>query len=362
MIPAQYYHSIYLILVTILTFVVGSKYSHYDSNRIYSGGKEDFFPSFLLCIVASVFIGLRPISGRYFVDMANYANGWFLFDEGVFHFSLDRENFLFDNLRAFMSTAGIPVESFFMLISIIYFVSAYIAIRKLFPNDTLLVYLIFLAAFSTFSYGTNGIKAGSAASLFLVALAYRDNLKVSIPMAIISLGFHHSMIMVLCSYLIVLLIKNPRYYFFLWIFSFLIAAAHITVFQMLFNSMSDEQGQEYLSDTLGSGFRIDFILYSAIPVLVGYIVVYKKGINSMMYNTILSLYLMTNSIWMMCMYASFTNRIAYLSWFLYPIVLIYPFLKENWGLRQFNYAKLVSYGHLAFTIFMSVIYYGLLSL
>ena len=357
MIAAQYYHDIYLIVVSILTFIVGSRYSTYSSDRLYGNNREDPVPSLILMIIVTLFIGLRPISGKYFVDMRATAIAWPNWNEGIFHFSFGRKNFIYDNIRVFMATAEMPVESFFALVAIIYFVMLWISCRKLFPNDTLFVFLIYLAAFSTFSYGTNGIKAGSAASIFLVALAYRDNLKVSIPLAIISWGFHHSMIMVLCSYIVVLFIKDSKYYFALWAFSFFIAATHITFFQQIFASMADEGGESYLSDTIGSGFRIDFILYSAMPVLVGYYAIFKKGIKSKMYGTILNLYLMTNSIWMLCMYANFTNRIAYLSWFMYPIVLIYPFLKEKWSDVQFNVSKLVAYGHLAFTLFMTYIIY-----
>lgn len=55
---------------------------------------------------------------------------------------------------------------FFGLIAAIYFIGMFVACRKLFPSNTLIVFLVCLAAFSTFSYGTNGIKAGAAASLF----------------------------------------------------------------------------------------------------------------------------------------------------------------------------------------------------
>ncbi len=357
MISAKYYRLVYLIVVSILTLIIGSRYSSYPSNRVKSSKREPPLLSLVLMVMVTLFIGLRPLSGKYFIDMRATAIAWLEWNEGVFHFSLDRTNFIYDNIRIFMATSGFTVESFFMLVAVIYFVMMWIACRKLFPNDTLFAFLICLAAFSTFSYATNGIKAGSAASIFLVALAYRDNLKISIPLAVISWGFHHSMIMVLCSYVVVLFIKNPKFYFALWMFSFVVAVTHISAFQRFFASIADEGGEEYLSDFIGSGFRIDFILYSAIPVLVGYFAVFKRGIRSRMYDTILSLYLMTNSIWMLCIYAAFTNRIAYLSWFLYPVVLIYPFLKEKWSKSQFNTARLVAYGHLAFTLFMSFIYY-----
>ena len=358
MIPGALYYPIYLIVLAVITLLVARQYSFYPSERLEEGEVESPTKSVVLLFAVTLFIGLRPIDGHAFVDMGGYAMDWGAWNEGIFHFSFERENFLFDNLRAFMSTAGMPVEWFFMLIAIIYFGAMWVAVRRVFPNDTLFVFLICLVSFSTFSYGTNGIKAGAAASLFLVALAYHDNLKISIPMAVISWGFHHSMIVVLLAYLCVRIYRNPKAYFALWIFSFLMGMLHITFFQNFFAGFLDDHSAEYLDSEWGSGFRIDFILYSVAPILAGYWVVFKKEIESEEYKVILCLYTFVNALWLLCIYASYTNRLAYLSWFMYPIVLIYPFLKLECGDRQFHTAKQVGYAHLAFTLFMYFIYYG----
>lgn len=357
MISAILYYPVYLLILTVLTFAVYPKYSRYSLDRFQPSNAENIFPALILTVFITVYIGIRPVSG-IFMDMVGVSIEWDMWDEGTFHFSLDRTNFLYDNLRAFMATSGMPVEWLFMLMSVIYYGNMLVAVRKIFPNDTLFVMLMVMAAFSTFSYGANGFKAGAAASIFLVALAYHDNLKISIPMAIISWGFHHSMIVVLLAFLCVKIYNNPKAYFFLWVFSFFMGLFHITFFQNFFAEFLDDHSAEYLDSEWGSGFRINFILYSAVPLVVGYWTVFKKKLQSKEYNTILSLYLFVNSLWLLCIYAEFTNRIAYLSWFMYSIVLIYPFLKIECGERQFHTAKLVGYGHLAFSLFMCFIYYG----
>lgn len=358
MIDASLYHYIYILVVMVISCLEFPKYRNYSITRVNIAYAESIYSSFFLCLFMTIFIGLRPISS-VFIDMGGYAGLWSYWSQGTYHFTWDVQNILFDNLRMYMSTAEMPVELFFFLISCIYFVTTYLACRKLFPKDTLFAYLVFLAAFSTFSFGTNGIKAGAAASIFLLALAYYDNLKITIPLALISWGFHHSMVMVVASYIIVLFYNKPKWYFALWGISVLIAALHISTFQEFFASMADEQGQSYLEgQEFGKGFRLDFILYSAMPVLVGYYAIFKKKIQSKAYNIVLCLYLITNSIWMLCMYAEFTNRIAYLSWFQYPIVLIYPFLKENWGINQYKILRKVAYAHLAFTLFMTFVFYA----
>lgn len=358
MIAARYYYYVYLMVVTGYTLFYASKYNKYNVARLGLPKTEPFIPTLFLAILTILFIGLRPVD-FVFVDMVGYVEQWDYWAQTHYSFSLEVENLLFDNLRIFMSSIGLSAEIFIFLIATIYFGCMAAACRKMFPKDTMLAFLVCLGAFSTFTYATNGIKSGSAASIFLLAIAYRDNLKITIPLALISWGFHHSMVMVVASYIIVLFYNKPKWYFALWGMSVLIAALHITTFQEIFNSLADEKGQSYLEgQEFGKGFRIDFILYSAMPVLVGYYAIFKKKIQSKAYNIVLCMYLITNSIWMLCMYAEFTNRIAYLSWFQYPIVLIYPFLNEKWGINQYKILRKVAYAHLAFTLFMTFVFYA----
>lgn len=364
MIPAAYYQIIYLILVTLMTIGVYTQYQSRNGLREFRHTTTDAITGTLVLFMI-LFIGFRPVNGWYFVDMASYAQYYTIFFEGeFFHFDWSTENILFDNLLAWWGSEQLGYTSFFVFIAAIYFGAAYLGIRKLFPNHRLTAYLVFLAAFSTFSYGTNGIKAGAAASLFILAMGYRENLKVCIPLVLLSWGFHHSMVMVVAGFVLTLFVKNPKYYFAGWVFCFLMAALHITAFQHFFSGFTTEQGAGYLlteggSDGTKGGLRIDFILYSAVPIVVGYYAVFKKKMRlSPLYKDLLNLYLALNGIWMLCMYANFTNRIAYLSWFLYPIVLIYPFLQEQWGKSRYKTFGLVMLGHLGFTLFMNLVYYA----
>ena len=367
MIPAKYYYTIYLIFISIITIFVCYKYHTKNGNITYSLKQRKQDGTFLLAILMVLYIGFRPAS-YVFVDMMNYITHYHALYEGVvFVFNRDAENFLFDNYLTWIGSKYLGTTFLFVSIAAIYFICTYIACKRMFPRDTLAAYLVFLAAFSTFSYGTNGIKAGAAAAIFLMALSYRKNLKICIPLIFVSWGFHHSMIMTVVAFALTLVYKNPKVYFAGWCFCLLIAMAHITFFQELFagilSDSGDSSGANYLyavdSEWGGKGgFRIDFVIYSAMPILVGYWAVYKKKLQlSKMYTCLLNLYMTLNGTWMLCMYASFTNRIAYLSWFLYPIVLIYPYLNENWGPTRYKSFSLVMLAHLGFTLFMMFIYY-----
>lgn len=308
-----------------------------------------------------------------FVDTAAYTLFYERHFGEVFSFDWDAQNLLFDNIFYYMSNNIKEVVWFYLLISFIYFGSIWYICRRMFPQHCLASFLVYLAAFSTYSYATNGIKAGAAASFFLMALALNENkskLKLlSFVFLVISMGFHHSMRIPVAAFIICKIIKKPWIYTAFWVFCFIIAALHITFFQEFFVGLGEELGDEKvigylsidedLSDEISfNGFRLDFILYSVVPIIVGWIGVYGRKIESKGYHFLLNLYTLINAIWLLCIYANFTNRIAYLSWLMYPIVLVYPLLRENWGDDRYVVFKYVAYGHLLFTLFMAFVYYG----
>lgn len=353
------YQYIYLIptAIILLLFVGRSRTPNSQQTPV-----SRFSP---LCIaivlLLTFFIGLRP----EFVgsDTTQYMQMYAYFKNVLFQFNVNVENLIFDNLFNYFGSLGFDISVLFILIAFIYFGCILIAVRKMFPQNQELAFLSYLVAFSTFSYGTDGIKAGAAAAIFLCALAYRDNKFLTIALALASVGFHHSMLVVVYAYILSSFYKQTKYYFYGWIVAVLLAIGHIGVFQTIFASYADDKAQVYLnSGGAGymTGFRPDFILYSAGPVFVGYLMYYIRGIRNAVYELWLRMYLTMNSVWMLCMYASYTNRIAYLSWFMYPIVLLYPYFGMYRDDNQLVEGKKVAEYHMWFTIFMVVVYYGIL--
>ena len=317
----------------------------------------------VLTLLLIFVIGFRPISW-VFSDMWNYHHDYQQILGSLFSFTFDTENLLFDNIFTWFAANSIPEELFYLFIAAIYFGCMAWACVKIFPRDATLAFIVYLGAFSTFSFGTNGIKAGAAASIFLLALAYRKNKLLAIFFLWLSLGFHHSMSAPIVAYVMAYLYKNPKYYLWAWIVCLLLAAAHVTFFMSLFSGLTDEHGAEYLSlstEKSISGFRPDFILYSAVPIFMGYNFIRKQYVVSKLYNFLWCTYTMTNCVFLLCTYGSYINRIAYLSWLMYPIVLLYPFVNSEWGNRptvSMRYLKYAVYGHLGFTTFMTFIYYA----
>jgi hypothetical protein len=55
--------------------------------------------------------------------------------------------------------------------------------------------------------------------------------------------------------------------------------------------------------------------------------------------------------------AAFSNRFAYLSWFLYPIVFTYPLFRMNIWKDQDRKTALILFAYSGFTFFMFFVYY-----
>ena len=359
-IPAILYTSAYFLIITILTIFLSIKYASYSDDRLSLQFTSLPIGSLILTIGLIFFIGFRPISGL-FTDMLNYVVSYNVTLGQRFLFELDLPNPIFDNLFNYFASSGYDITYFFLMMSLIYFGGIFIACNKIFPKDSLFAIVIYLAAFSTFSYAVNGIKAGAAASIFLCAIAYwRKFLPVIILLAF-SYGFHHSMILPIVAFIIAYFYRNIKIYFICWVICIIISAAQISYFQEFFASISDEGGASYLINNNSgyrSGFRFDFVIYSAAPILLGLYLIYKRGYHSDTYNFIFCLYTLVNAVWILCIYASFTNRIAYLSWFMLPIMLIYPFLDYKFEDNQYKKLNWVAWGNLCFSLIMIFYVYG----
>ena len=359
MFTPQLYAPVYYIVLALITLFLSIRYAQYPAYRVGIQQKQTIGYSLILLVAVLLFIGLRPLSWA-FVDMRNYYIYYNKIIDGGIEFSFDfhTQNILFDNLFNWMALSGININVLFFFIAFIYFTFMWLACRKWFPKDTLYAFVIYLSAFSTFSYGTNGIKAGAAASIFMLALSYRHkSLLLSILLALISWGFHHSMYVVIFAYILVLLVNNPKYYLYGWFLCIVFALLKINPLQQIMLALSDESGSEYLTSTESEGwhsaigFRPDFLLYSAIPVLIGFYTIFKSNIKSIEYTMLFNIYLTLNSLWILCMYIPYNNRIAYLSWFLLPIVSVYPMFRLDMWSKQYKILNLVVWIYMSFSLF-----------
>ena len=227
---ANLYHYTYLLVAAfILIGVLGKQQL---PKAIKTGNSKISFLCLLIVVVLTIVIGHRP--RQVGADTTQYMQNYEYFKGYSFEFDKETENILFDNLFAYMGSLSLDIHAVFILMAAIYFGFMYIACRKLFPQNQEIAFFSYLVAFSTFSYGVNGMKAGAAASLFLVALAYKDTIWASVMFAFLSVGFHHSMIVVAYAYIMSFFYRNTKMYFYVWGLTVLLATLHVSFFQTLF--------------------------------------------------------------------------------------------------------------------------------
>ena len=363
MLDAHLYLGIYLCAITILTIPMVLKYAELGNPycRQLDVVKSRNTSLIVTSILIIIFLGFRPISG-VFVDMRNYEDLYYFYQLHNIGPNLSVDNLIFDNGFRLLAINYIDIRFFFVIVACIYIGCMAFALKRIFPRDAFYAFIIYLAAFSTYTFGTNGIKAGAAASIFLLSLSYYPDRKFTcLILALLSFGFHHSMQLPVAALLICMFYKNTNFYIALWFLCLFISMAHITYFQSLFGSMTDEHGAGYLMGSSEgvmrkSGFRYDFVIYSFIQIVIGWWARKKNPNMSTSYTFFYNIYLFVNAIWLLCIYAPFTNRIAYLSWQLLPLISIFPFFNMNLhSSGQYRILNRVVIVYLLFTLLYNVI-------
>ena len=362
--PAYLYSIIFLYSVIILTFVSFTTVP--KSYGAIKRGVNDFMPALLICAVYALWIGNRPLSGRYFGDTSNYAWTFNLMKDGLNITSMDSE-WIWQKLM-YTCSQNLDVSEFFTFVDICYFGFTLWACRRLTPNNVLVSLLFCLGAFSFFSYGTNGIRNGLACSLILLYMSYLTGTKkdklIAAAIAFVAFNIHHSTVLpILMSVISLLLIRSFKVAYTFWILSILVSLLAGGAVTSFFASLGFDERVSYLQTTMDSdtfshtGFRWDFLIYSMMPIILGYYIIYKRRIRNGIYEVLLNTYTLSNAFWVMVIRANYSNRFAYLSWFMYPIVLAYPLLKVDvWGDLQGNRLKKIMLAQVGFTWFMYTIY------
>lgn len=361
--PVYLYSTVFLYSVIILTFI-----SFTTIPKSYVGikhGVNDFMPAMLICIVYAMWLGGRPISGIYFGDTPTYAQFFNLIQAGYIP---DFEGEWAWNHLMYVCAQFMDVSAFFTIVAAGYFGFTLWACRRLTPNNVLVSLLFCLGAFSFYTYGTNGIRNGLACSLILLYLSYLGGTKkdkiIAAAIAFVAFNIHHSTgLPILMSVISLFFIRSFKWAYTFWILSILISLVAGGAVTSFFASLGFDERVSYLQATMDSdtfrhtGFRWDFLIYSMMPIILGYYIIYKRGIRNATYEVLLNTYTLSNAFWVMVIRANYSNRFAYLSWFMYPIVLAYPLLKlDIWGDLQGKRLKQIMLAHVGFTWFMSTIY------
>lgn len=381
-VPVHLYHTVYIIFCL---FAIGQYWlqvrSYPDGILSKNNNKSNYTKVWIIGILFILYFGLRETENDPYLYMADttgyakYYNGIMsgtipafddLYDSSG-NLNLDSE-FVFRWIQSAMAIHGWSVHLWLIVVACIYIVPKILLIKRWFPNNVYLAMLFVITTFGFYSGGTNGIRNANASSLVILGMSYlivqNKNIKsfiIGTLLCIAGYYTHHAVIITISALVAsFFLVRNTKYAILIWFFAIV---ASLTMGNTLANFgttlFDDSRGTSYLesgadTNTMAgfshTGFRWDFLLYSAMPILMGWYVLVRKGIKDTTYKLLVNTYILANAVWIVFMYAAFTNRFAALSWALYSYVLLYPIVRYNlWGSKQPYYTTLILLGQLVFT-------------
>ena len=363
MIPVEYYNNAYFASLTVLVLFMVFPLIKPNPLTVRTSYRLSWF-SVIIILFTVLFIGLRDPWGafKYLGDTQAYTR---MFSNAEMPKFLASRDFGFD-LFMYICFKVMSVQVFYLLCALLYVILPYLSFKKWFDRRAWLALLVYITAMSFWAFGINGLRNGLSAAFFIYALSF---IKQPVKMAfwfILAVSFHKSMLLPVFSFLATYYLNNTKVLIYIWLCSIPISYFFGNSLEMyisgLFNSIGfvDKRidslfANEIEGISINRSFRLDFILYSSIAVLLGYYYVVKRKFWDVLYTRMLNTYLLSNTVWIFMIYGTYTNRTAYLSWFLMPVVLVYPLLKKIMLKRQTNFIFLIIIGSLMFTLLLYIL-------
>ncbi len=243
----------------------------------------------------------------------------------------------------FLCSRVMTYRGWFLVLAVVYVGCYFWSAMRLSKTAAAAMFISFVGGFAFYSYGINGLRTGIAVALIILGYSFITDwrrltlcclaaicchLSALIPIACLLLGRYLSRVAPRKSLLIVSA---------LWIViclgSYLLGRPGEPLDRLITNLLSHSGRLEYLvnpeilatfNNPYNTGFRLDFILFSLLGPAVSFVYLYVGRYRSPFYVGCVISYLLANAFWLLVIRLPFTDRFAYLSWFLLPILLIYP--------------------------------------
>jgi len=331
--------------------------------RYKEAGSSMFLP-LSLCLILTFWIGLRPVSGA-FGDTVNYALEYANMDPH--HVSMDWSGeWVWQWLMNGCKASGLSLSAFFLIVAAGYVLSAFFAVYRFMPSDPMLGTIFLLCSLMFFPFAVNGLRNGLACHLVLLgsSLLFDDKWLPGVIICLVAFGIHRSVLLPIVAIFVGLfLLRDVKYAIVFWVASIFISLAVGDTVSEFFASLGfDERMTQYIdiddmSEFSREGFRWDFLLYSAAPVVMAWYVCIREKCSDNWYNVLCVTYLLCNSFWIMVIRSAFSNRFAYLSWFLYPIIIAYPLVNSNFRSNQDRFTGWIMLAYAGFSVFMWFVFW-----
>ena len=352
----MYFH--YIVFFMVLWSVIQCARGVVFDNQIVA---IDQILGMLVAVVIIVIMGMRPISSTY-GDTVNYAAGFdhLVRNPKLQHLAWEKE-WLYENITRICAKIG-NIHLYFTIFATIYVGALWLALRRIFREYNFIPFVVVISMFTFWAYGVNGMRNGVGASLFILAMTYTENIPMMIIIALMGAGMHNTVYLMIAAALLAWFVNDSRLYIAAWflciIISFFIGESIQAWMAGFADSVADDNKlTKYLADDtivdfrtldISRTFRWDFLAYSGLGVAVAAYFMYRRLFQDEYYRWIVNIYIICNAFWVLIIRAPYSNRFAQISWFILPIVLIYPFMRERFWKNQ---EKMLTIGILLFYAF-----------
>lgn len=316
----------------------------------YSNKSNTTALSAILFIVMLILLGLFPIEWGYGTDRANYANQLLEFKYGHAKIEPQKGEVGYQIIQ-YVFSRFVNATEYMFCISLIYLTNYFMATRRLVKTQSYWLFVAAVLSMGFTSYNLNTMRAGLAISFLVLGLSmYKSKIKL-IVCILIAVNIHTSTVIPGSIILLCSMYRNTRLFYALWFLSIPVSFVAGGYFNALFEGMGDDARTEYLTAENANyniGFRIDFIIYSLVPMLIGGYYIFRKGVRDRFYEMMYNSYLLTNLFWILVIRANYSDRFAYLSWFMIPFILVYPLLVNKMSLKKGEWLGLILLGETLF--------------
>ncbi len=321
-----WYYGLMFLTLLILLYIVF--YSDHQKHLAPSFPKSIIF---VLIVLIALFFANEPL--LMYSDKWMYELDYIKAMNGV---ETDEKDLGFKIYTQIIALLTSSAAQFFFITAIIYMTGYYIFVQKyIAPSYQFILFFTIISSMGFYPYANNTLRAGLALSLFVFLLSRDYLLKVpTLLLLLLTILIHKSLLLPVAALIITLLYKRKDQFLGVWLVCLILSLAAGNIFVTLFGeffSFADNRVSQYSSVQVAhykTGFRWDFVAYSVAPIILARY--YKKrGYSNPFYNQIISLYTIVNAFWLLLIRMPFSDRLATLSWFLIPVLLMYPLLTKR---------------------------------
>ena len=170
MFDASLYSPLFFSFFCLWGLFVGLQYYN-SKGTLQTQRQESALVGWVVALMIAIWLGMRPNSGTYFGDTANYAIIFRAFQPADFVIDFKKE-WLWDSLYYITKNLGYDIHFLFTVVSLLYMVTGYAAIRILIPHKPIITLILFCGSLMFFSFATNGLRNGLARHVTLLVFVF----------------------------------------------------------------------------------------------------------------------------------------------------------------------------------------------